>query len=89
MFSHINFFSVQAYAVEAREDWVKDWPGQVVLAVSQIYWTEGVHEFIVNGPAGLKEYYNKLQEQLTDIVQLVSPSVLFTFCNLLIVQIDF
>ena len=61
----------QAYAMEAREEWVKDWPGQVVLCVSQIYWTLEVHEFIVDGPRGLQRYWDKLQEQLTSIVELV------------------
>lgn len=65
----INF--VQAYAIEAREEWVKEWPGQVVLCVSQIYWTLEVHDAIKGGPKGLKEYYGNLQEQLGKIVELV------------------
>lgn len=30
---------VQAYAVQPRPDWVKEWPAMVVLAVSAIYWS--------------------------------------------------
>jgi hypothetical protein len=61
----------QAYAIEAREEWVKDWPGQVVLCVSQIYWTVECHDFINDGPPGLQKYWDRLQEQLTTVVALV------------------
>lgn len=35
-----------------REEWTKEWPGQVVLCVSQMYWTSEVHEYISGGPKG-------------------------------------
>ena len=62
---------LQHYTVEAREEWVKEWPGQVVLCVSQIYWTMEVHDYINDGPPGLRKYLGKLSEQLAAIVELV------------------
>ncbi|KAI5612480.1 dynein heavy chain 12, axonemal isoform X1 [Silurus asotus] len=60
-----------AYPESKRSQWVCDWPGQVVLCTSQIYWTLEVHEAIKSGNNGLKNYYDQLQNQLNDIVELV------------------
>ncbi|XP_039551458.1 dynein heavy chain 12, axonemal [Passer montanus] len=60
-----------AYLETERKRWVLEWPGQVVLCVSQMYWTSEVHEVLHDGPKGLKGYYDTLQLQLNDIVELV------------------
>ena len=41
--------SLTAYVKDPRNKWVLSWPGQVVLAVSQKYWTSYVHQAIRKG----------------------------------------
>lgn len=43
--------SLQDYAETERSQWVKEWPGQVVLCCSQVFWTLEVHEAIRDGTA--------------------------------------
>ncbi|KAI9206289.1 dynein heavy chain and region D6 of dynein motor-domain-containing protein [Polychytrium aggregatum] len=64
--------AMKAYTETPREKWVLEWPGQVVICASQIYWTKEVIESIrQGGPVGLKAYKELCTHQLDDIVALV------------------
>ena len=39
---HQIFKALGEYSQETSEKWLLDWPGQVILAVSQILWTKSI-----------------------------------------------
>lgn len=41
--------SMENYPKTPRNEWVRAWPGQAVLAVTQFYWTAYMHEAIKGG----------------------------------------
>ncbi|CAI8006104.1 Dynein heavy chain 3, axonemal, partial [Geodia barretti] len=61
--------AVGAYEDESRVQWVVQWPGQVVLAGTSIYWTRDVAAAIRNGT--LKEYLDLSNRQIEQIVEKV------------------
>ncbi|KAJ3091162.1 Dynein heavy chain 7, axonemal [Quaeritorhiza haematococci] len=61
-----------AYSMTEREKWVLEWPGQVVLAISQVFWTKEVEQALDSGdPNGLKHYVEESTARLSKIVELV------------------
>lgn len=63
---------VKDYLVQKRVDWAQLWPGQVVLCVGQIYWTQEVEEGLKTGGAeGVRLVAENLTSQLNDVVILV------------------
>lgn len=48
--------ALRAYAGSARSLWVKSWPGQSVLCVSQKVWTSAVHDAIRGGKDHMLKY---------------------------------
>jgi len=64
--------SMEAYPKVRRDKWVLDWPAQIVLNVSQMFWTQEVETAMkTKGHKGVVEYEKLLNQQLLDIVKLV------------------
>jgi len=61
--------SLAAYATTDRTEWSKQYPGQIVLAISQIYWTKEVEAAIEDH--NLDDYVKIQQGQIEGIVQMV------------------
>ncbi|CAL8305136.1 unnamed protein product [Lota lota] len=57
------------YAQVPRKEWVLQWPGQVVICASSIFWTSEVSEALQSN--GLLAYVDKCNAQIGDIVELV------------------
>ncbi|KAI1890876.1 hypothetical protein AGOR_G00158120 [Albula goreensis] len=62
--------SLQDYPQKARTEWVLSWPGQVVIAGCQTFWTLEMSEALEKGDLG-DRLFPQLQTQLGDLVQLV------------------
>ncbi|XP_063078071.1 dynein axonemal heavy chain 3 [Engraulis encrasicolus] len=60
---------VEQYPKVPRNRWVLQWPGQVVICASSIYWTTEVSEAIVNNT--LPAYVEQSNAQIGQIVELV------------------
>lgn len=61
--------ATQDYAKVDRKKWVLEWPGQVVICASQIYWTLDSEMAIQNG--NLADYLETCNNQISDTVALV------------------
>ncbi|XP_046587391.1 dynein axonemal heavy chain 7-like [Neodiprion lecontei] len=59
------------YPKKLRSKWVLDWPGQTVLCIGQMYWTAEVTAAFSQGQKGLKEYIEKCNYNLNQIIILV------------------
>ncbi|XP_061640433.1 dynein axonemal heavy chain 1 isoform X3 [Phyllopteryx taeniolatus] len=66
--------SLQVYPEKPREEWVLSWPGQVVIAGCQVYWTAEVSEALEQGDL-TDRLFPLLQKQLGNLVHLVRSGV--------------
>ena len=64
--------SYRDYEINERVDWVRTWPGMVVLCVSQIYWSMQVQAALMaHIISAMTTLYQKLKKQIFDVVNLV------------------
>ncbi|XP_970084.2 dynein axonemal heavy chain 12 [Tribolium castaneum] len=65
------------YFVTPRTKWVQKWPGQVVLAVSQMHWTAHVHKALNRvEDMSIESFSEQLKKQLQEIVGLIRDPTL-------------
>ncbi|XP_012866608.1 PREDICTED: dynein heavy chain 3, axonemal [Dipodomys ordii] len=60
---------IDAYTLVPRNSWVLEWPGQVVICVSSIFWTKEVSEALEGHT--LPDFLKKSNNQIAEIVELV------------------
>ena len=76
---HLLGESVTSYEEKPREQWIFDFPAQIVLAGSQIWWTTEVNAAFSRLEEGyenaLKDYYKKQVNQLTALISLIQGSL--------------
>uniref|UniRef100_A0A1I8HSD8 Dynein axonemal heavy chain 7 n=1 Tax=Macrostomum lignano TaxID=282301 RepID=A0A1I8HSD8_9PLAT len=63
--------ALEDYNNTQRVQWVRKWPGQAVLAIACLYWTNSVHESLRAGPEAMAEYLRQNNSQIDEIVTLV------------------
>jgi dynein heavy chain len=62
---------LESYPKAKRSDWIQAWPGQVVLAVTQKFWTANMHECISAGPDAMQKYLETCTSDINNVVELV------------------
>nr|XP_039250666.1 dynein heavy chain 3, axonemal-like [Styela clava] len=62
--------AIKAYTGTPFRKWCLQWPGQVILAVSNVYWTSEVTQAI-GTKNGLQEYLKVCDSHIDDIIHLV------------------
>lgn len=68
----VTLQAYDAYKQTTREEWVQNWAGQVVLGISQTFWTKEVEMAIMAGKKdALKKFAELNTERLSKIVELV------------------
>eukprot|EP00667_Euglena_gracilis_P000033 EG_transcript_33 len=64
--------SIDSYLEMKREDWMLQWPGQVVICVSCMFWTRDVEEALNRaGLEGLQGYEGQCNANMTKLIELV------------------
>ena len=63
--------AVKDYPSRKRTEWAVSHPGQVILNGSQIIWTADVEQSFKAGATAVREYWDKLNEYLLGLVELV------------------
>jgi len=64
--------SMEDYGVSSRDKWMLRWPGQVVICVSQMFWTTETEQALLeHGHKGIVDYEQHLNSNMTALIQMV------------------
>jgi len=75
------YLSYLDYETSERVVWLLDWPGMVVLCVSQIYWSLEVENCLVDHAVfALELLHEKLKSQILKLVDLVRGLYILYLC---------
>ncbi|KAG9394461.1 dynein light chain binding [Carpediemonas membranifera] len=67
--------AIEEYPTIPRREWVLRWPGQIILAASQVYWARAIEEAITQGPDALEQAYKVLLGQLVELTDVVQGKI--------------
>ncbi|KAK5645094.1 hypothetical protein RI129_006394 [Pyrocoelia pectoralis] len=82
---HQIALSWTAYTETYRTEWITLWPGQVILAVSQIYWTMNVHYALnSNSRSIFRNFLEQLKQNLAEVVELIRTASLSNLARITI-----
>ena len=62
---------LESYPASKRTEWIQSWPGQIVLAVTQKFWTANMHAAITEGKDAMTTYLQQCTDDINDVVELV------------------
>eukprot|EP00163_Fabomonas_tropica_P016273 TRINITY_DN2925_c0_g1_i1.p1 TRINITY_DN2925_c0_g1~~TRINITY_DN2925_c0_g1_i1.p1 ORF type:complete len:4072 (-),score=1488.94 TRINITY_DN2925_c0_g1_i1:296-12511(-) len=68
--------AIAAYGQKARDQWLLDWPAQLMLTASQVHWTTEVNSALQAAGRGnkdaMKTYFEKQKTQLNQLIEIVT-----------------
>eukprot|EP00924_Labyrinthula_sp_SR-Ha-C_P016847 augustus_masked-scaffold_6-processed-gene-16.9-mRNA-1 protein AED:0.16 eAED:0.16 QI:0/0/0/1/1/1/4/0/3086 len=73
--AYVFDLSMNAYPLKPRTDWLVDWPGQVVLGVSQTYWTKEVTDSMESGDESMRRCVHNLSKNIDNIILMVRQKI--------------
>ncbi|CAE7543696.1 DNAH7 [Symbiodinium sp. CCMP2456] len=81
---HVCLSSEKDYMERKFTDWLRQWPGQAVIAIFSLFWTREVEEGLrEHGNDGILQVAEKLKGTLGDIIDLVRNDIpALTRCTL-------
>lgn len=69
---HVTEKSMIDYPNKSRTQWILQWPGQLVLMLSVLYWVKNIEKGIKEkGKKGVSDYLEQMEKDLYDLVELV------------------